>query len=155
MALARPADTARLLGARPSQAMAPQARASERFALAGVIAKVGGAGVALISQDGKPARAFAVGSHVAPGFVLKSVGPREALLADEVQATVQATLVLPPQRDSNAGPPALAGAPVPTANTTGNASAPPPVSVVPGANPAGTPPTQMAPPVRRGDQRGS
>lgn len=57
-----------------------------RLVLSGVVANAAGSGVALISVDGKPARAYAVGSAVADGLVLKAVAPRRAMLAADAQA---------------------------------------------------------------------
>lgn len=80
-------DLTRLLGASlvapvGAPATAPQA---SRFRLHGVIAPKGkplakpsGQGVALISVDGKPPRAYAVGARVDNDFVLQSVSLRGA-----------------------------------------------------------------------------
>ena len=80
-------DLTRLLGASPvalvsAPATAPQA---SRFRLHGVIAPKGkpaakptGQGVALISVDGKPPRAYAVGARVDSELVLQSVSLRGA-----------------------------------------------------------------------------
>lgn len=80
-------DLTRLLGASPevpvtALAVAPQA---SRFRLHGVIAPKGkpaakpsGQGVALISVDGKPPRAYAVGARVDNDLVLQSVSLRGA-----------------------------------------------------------------------------
>ena len=80
-------DLTRLLGASPvapvsALATAPQA---SRFRLHGVIAPKGkpaakptGQGVALISVDGKPPRAYAVGARVDSDLVLQSVSLRGA-----------------------------------------------------------------------------
>ncbi|MES2186080.1 MAG: type II secretion system protein N [Pseudomonadota bacterium] len=70
----------RVLGAVRSEA--PQAApAASRFVLLGVLADVSsGGGAALLAVDGQPARPFRVGSTVAPGYVLQSVGRRRAVL---------------------------------------------------------------------------
>lgn len=82
------ADLTRLLGAAPvaapdAAALAPDAAA--RFKLHGVMAPKGrpdsapsGQGVALISVDGKPPRAFAIGSRLDSALVLQSVSLRSA-----------------------------------------------------------------------------
>lgn len=82
------ADLTRLLGAAPvaaptAAALPPDAAA--RFKLHGVMAPKGkpdaapsGQGVALISVDGKPPRAFAIGSRLDSGLVLQSVSLRSA-----------------------------------------------------------------------------
>ena len=81
-------DLTRLLGAAPvaptaGAAMAPDA--ASRFKLHGVMAPKGkaadtpsGQGVALISVDGKPPRAFAIGSRLERDLVLQSVSLRTA-----------------------------------------------------------------------------
>lgn len=86
-AAAATGDLTRLLGAAPvaatAAALAPDAAA--RFKLHGVMApKAGpaappsGQGVALISVDGKPARAFAIGARLDRDLVLQSVSLRSA-----------------------------------------------------------------------------
>lgn len=86
-------DLQRLLGAPAPTAMATAVlmpEASTRYRLAGVMAprakadsgvKVTQAGLALISIDGRPARAYRIGARVGPEWVLKSVGQRTATLA--------------------------------------------------------------------------
>ena len=101
----RQADMARLLGASTAETAGPAAGAGERFTLAGVVASATGEGVALISTDGKPARPFAVGTTIAPGYVLKSVGRREAMLAGTNDGGVSMTLALPAGRSAAAVPP--------------------------------------------------
>lgn len=88
-----PAALARLLGASSLSAADPGP--AGRFALAGVIASSSGEGAALIAVDGKPARPFAVGAQVAPGFVLESVGYREARLTEGPDAPAPAILLVP------------------------------------------------------------
>jgi general secretion pathway protein C len=75
----------------PAEA-APQA-ASSRFTLLGVVADTRNTGSALIAVDGQPAKAFAVGAVVAPGWAVKSVQGRTATLADPA-ATQAEGLVL-------------------------------------------------------------
>lgn len=72
---------ARALGAvAAADAPAPPAAAS-RFALLGVVASRSSQGAALIAVDGKPGRAYRVGSKVEDGLVLQAVEPRRARLA--------------------------------------------------------------------------
>ena len=61
----------------------------------GVIASVTGKGAALISVDGQPPRPLSVGAQVAPGYTLKAVGRREALLVDSASVPAQIKLSLP------------------------------------------------------------
>lgn len=99
------ADLTRLLGAAPvvapaAAALAPDAAA--RFKLHGVMAPKGkpdappsGQGVALISIDGKPPRAFAIGSQLDSGVVLQSVSLRAASIGPASGAAF-VKLELPP-----------------------------------------------------------
>ena len=96
------ADLSRLLGAAPVApvaAAAPLPEASSRFHLLGVMApRAGGpagAGLALISVDGKPARAFRVGGIVDSGFMLRSVALRSATFGT-AEGLGGFTLELPP-----------------------------------------------------------
>ena len=82
-------DLTRLFGAAPVVAVVPDAvpEASARFKLVGVMAppagqaqSMPGHGLALIVVDGKPARAFAVGSLLDSDLVLQSVSLRTASL---------------------------------------------------------------------------
>ena len=89
----------RLLGA--GSAVAPVAAApglASRFALLGVVAGPHGAGVALISVDGKPARPYEVGARVDGPLLLKSVASRQATLAGGLDAPAAVTLDLPPMK---------------------------------------------------------
>ena len=63
--------------------------------LAGVIARADGAGVAIISTAGQPAKSVAVGTEVQPGLVLQSVKGRQALLGGTRTSPVSQTLELP------------------------------------------------------------
>ena len=88
-----PARLARLLGAVDGPvAVATVASASSRFALIGVVAATSGSGAALIAVDGKPAKSYRVGTSVDTGYVLKSVGPRIAVLAAALDAPAAVTL---------------------------------------------------------------
>lgn len=90
------AALAHLLGARfqaPTEAASPANE--QRFALMGVIASVTGGGAALIAVDGEPALPWRVGAQVAPGYVLSTVGPREAVLVNGAQPPARIVLRLP------------------------------------------------------------
>ncbi|MEJ6021068.1 type II secretion system protein N [Ramlibacter sp. PS4R-6] len=93
-----PAATARLLGAAPGAAAAPIASLSSRFALQGVVAEPDGGGAALIAVDGKPPKPYRVGAPIDENLVLKSVDPRRATLAANLQAPPAVTLELPLKR---------------------------------------------------------
>ncbi|MDQ2927631.1 MAG: hypothetical protein M3R22_05625 [Pseudomonadota bacterium] len=80
-------DLARLFGAPTLAAAAARPEAASRFRLFGVMAPKSTAahesasyGIALIAVDGKPAKAFAIGSRLDGGLVLQSVGLRTASL---------------------------------------------------------------------------
>ena len=83
-------DLTRLLGAPPAAEASPVAAAPEaasRFRLLGIMApkqaraNTEGVGVALIAVDGKPPRAYAVGSHLDGDLVLHSVSLRTVSIA--------------------------------------------------------------------------
>lgn len=121
--ISSPVEWARLLGATAPVAAGSGPGPTDRFILSGVIASGVGQGAALVAVDGKPARPFAVGSELAPGYVLVSVAPREAMLAEGLFAPVRAVLSLPMplplQAESSAVPPAIAPAvPVPPGGPT-------------------------------------
>ena len=94
--LVSPAEQRRLLaqvlGAGSRALDVAPAGLAARLVLSGAVANAAGSGVALIAVGGKPARAYAVGSAVADGLVLKAVAPRRALLAADVQAPVDLAL---------------------------------------------------------------
>lgn len=149
-----PVDLARLLGA-SSAPSATQRPPLERWALVGLIADGNGQGAALISVDGKPARAFSVGAELAPGSVLLAVGSKEAQIADDLQSPARTILQLSAQpapasaRDALVPRAPLAGVPPSTA------AAPAPEE----ATPTGPPPradSRRQPPasLRREDRRG-
>ena len=98
--LSDPQALARMFGAGASVApvVMAAAAAASRYALMGVVAGPRGAGVALISVDGKPARPFEVGATVDAQLVLKSVASRQATLAGSVDAPPAVTLELPPMK---------------------------------------------------------
>jgi general secretion pathway protein C len=81
--------------AAPQAARAPEPVASTRFKLLGLIAQ-GRRGVALLAVDGQPAQPFLVGSTVAEGVVLRSVGPHFAELSAGLRGPVLHRLELPP-----------------------------------------------------------
>ena len=126
-------DLSRMLGAAPApQSAAPTVVAeSSRFKLLGVLAPVSAngaagqskAGVALIAIDGKPARAYAVGSQLDSSTVLQSISRRTASLGPEKGATsVVLELPKPPAPTTGTlpkatadGEPARAVAPMPPA----------------------------------------
>ncbi len=114
------ADLGRLLGADapPPEAAAPPADA--RYQLLGVVSprttRAAGQGLALIVVDGKPARAFRVGTPVDAGNVLQSVNPRGASLGPRDGATAVALTLAPPT-------PAATGT-LPTAGAAANAPQP-------------------------------
>ncbi len=117
-----PARVAKLLGGGKTPidgpASAPDA-VSRRFSLTGVLAQ-GDGGYAVISIDGKAARAYRVGKFVNDLLVLKSVSRRSAVLATGPDAPPSFTLELPALAPSGSG---------------GN-----PSSVKPSANQSVTPP---------------
>ena len=108
----RPLELTRLLGAAAPVATSPGPSPADRFILSGVIASPAGQGAALISIDGKPARPFAVGSELAPGYVLVFVTKQEAMLADGQLAPVRVVLSMPMplHEQPSAAPPLVAPA---------------------------------------------
>jgi len=106
-------DVVRLLGAAPVQAAAQVAAPppeSSRFRLSGVMAPRGNApyGVALIAVDGKPPRAFRVGSRVDGDLVLQSVTLRTATVGaagggDAAAAASAFKMEMPPLLPANTG----------------------------------------------------
>jgi general secretion pathway protein C len=115
------ADLTRLLGTDPPppmQAAAPEPAADARFTLVGVVAPRNAAaarreGVALIAVDGRPPRAFRVGSRVDGETVLQAVNARGAELGPR-GGPAQIALALPPLAAAATGSlPSLA--PLPTA----------------------------------------
>jgi general secretion pathway protein C len=132
------ADLTRLLGAAPvvadAAATAPAAESS-RFRLVGVLAPKAGAGdaegsgVALIAVDGRPPRAYVVGSRVDGDLMLSAVSHRSASLATAPGAP-GVVLELPPL------PPPATGT-LPRVAADGGRVAPqamlPPLGMAPGA----------------------
>ena len=91
---ADPAAVARLLGARPANPVM-QASLASRFSLQGVVGGGPGGGAALISIDGKPAKAVRVGSVVEDGLILQSTNARAVTLAESRSSPALLTLEMP------------------------------------------------------------
>lgn len=89
------AELARLLGAQTAPTAQVTEDASNRIRLTGVIASPNGQGVALLSIDGKPAKAYRVGSQLEEGLVLQSVEGRRVALAADAKGPVHMRLELP------------------------------------------------------------
>jgi general secretion pathway protein C len=135
-------DLTRVLGATPVATAAAVAipEVASRFRLLGIMAPKASAGaglpstrqgVALIAVDGKPPKAFVVGSSLDTGLVLQSVSHRTASIG-AAQGAPAVTLELPPLAAAATGtlPPPGIG--------TGSGSAP--------RNPAAAMPVPPAPP---------
>lgn len=98
---------AQLFGVLPAQAVVQNMPdAASRFALMGVVADSARRGAALIAVDGKPARPFRVGMSVGDGYVLQSVGTRQAALGARVDGPAALTLQLPTRPLAVMTPPA-------------------------------------------------
>jgi general secretion pathway protein C len=99
-------DLTRLLGAPPVQPVAVIAAPVQdsRFKLLGVVAArgAGDGGLALISVDGKPARAVAVDGEVEPGLRVLSVSHRQAELG-AARGTPGLILALPALPEASRG----------------------------------------------------
>jgi general secretion pathway protein C len=128
-------DLSRLFGV---DAPMPVAASTEpapdaRFQLIGVLSprspQAAREGVALIAVDGKPPRAFRVGSVVDGQNVLKTVNARGATLGPREGAALVALNLAPPPVAATGSLPALPGA----------APLPPPALPYPGAGPAARP----------------
>jgi general secretion pathway protein C len=114
-------DLTRLLGSPPA-AEAPRAaaapEAASRFRLLGIMAPKqpgtagsGARGVALIAVDGKPPRAYPVGSHVDADLILQSVSLRTVSIGS-TQGTPSVVLEIPRLPAASTGSlPAFGGAP--------------------------------------------
>lgn len=92
------ADLTRLFGTEPAPAAeAPAPALSSRFRLIGLAAPrlVGAPGIALISVDGKPARAYRLGATIEDDLVLQSVESRAVALGSR-GASPSVHLELPP-----------------------------------------------------------
>ena len=102
-ALAARGDLSRLLGAdapAPTATAVPEPAADARFNLVGVLSprapQAAREGVALIAVDGKPARAFRVGTVVDGQNVLQSVNARGAALGPRGGPSLIALRIPPP-----------------------------------------------------------
>lgn len=143
-------DLTRLFGAAPTASAGPAPVASEtspRFKLLGIMAPRAGAadrqGVALIAVDGKPARAFTVGTYLDDQLVLQSVSLRAAAIGP-ARGQSAVVLQMPPLVSAATGSlPAVGGGgvPVPQARFVPAAQPPSfPVQGIPGQgapNPSG------------------
>ena len=118
-------DLTRLLGAAPvplATAVAAVPEANARFKLLGIMAPKSPAavpqGVALIAIDGKPPRAFRVGTYLDDQLVLQSVSLRTAALGP-VGGPAAVVLEMPqlPSAATGSLPPLGGGAPVPPARS--------------------------------------
>ncbi|MEO5660155.1 MAG: hypothetical protein ABIQ90_10200 [Polaromonas sp.] len=139
---ARQGAIARLLGEQPAAAAANHTpEAAQRFALLGVIASVTGQGAALISVDGEPPRPMVVGAQIAPGYVLKSVNRREAVLTDNAQQPARIVLTLPLEATADSNQPAAFIATPPPAALAARSPAP----QVAASAPSAVAPTPVAP----------
>lgn len=94
---ADPALIGRLLS--PTVQAMPTASApapGRQWVLTGVVAGTSGRGAALVAVDGRPPRAYTVGTPVADGLVLQSVEGRRASFGASVRGPATLTLELPP-----------------------------------------------------------
>jgi general secretion pathway protein C len=140
-------DLSRLLGAEPVAAVAVAPQMSTRFRLLGVMAAKPSPqgltpGVALISIDGKPARAFTAGARIEDQLILRDVSLRSASIgaAEGAAAFVleipalpsPATGTLPKAAtESMSQPPPPSAAPAPVQRPAPGASPVAPPRVVP------------------------
>jgi general secretion pathway protein C len=118
--VAASADVTRLLGSAPKQLVSQTPVSSPevgaRFRLAGVMApkpkaqSTSAQGVALISVDGKPARAFGVGARIDGDLMLQAVSLRSASIGS-AQGAAAVVLELPPLPPAATGslPPLVSG----------------------------------------------
>jgi general secretion pathway protein C len=143
-------DLSRLFGAEPVAQVAAAPAASSRFRLLGVMAAKPGRegsmtpGVALISIDGKPARAFTAGARIEEQLVLQNVSLRTASIGVDKGPTsfVLELPALPPPATGTLPRPVMDGAP-------GAAAAPAPVPVL-SPRPAPSPAAAPVPPAQGG-----
>ena len=157
-------DVSRLLGASPKQAVAEaqvlSPELSARFKLTGVMASkpkskataASAQGVALISVDGKPARAYGVGARIDGDLMLQAVSLRTASIgsAPGTPAVVLELPPLPPASTGSLPPLAMSLGAVPQVQVPQPALSimPAPVPLPlrqPPANPPGAPPKQAGP----------
>jgi general secretion pathway protein C len=148
-------DLTRLFGAEPVAEVEdeePEPVADARFQLIGVVApRPAGAaseGLALISIDGKPPRAFRVGATVDGEQVLQAVQPRGATLGPRGGAALVA-LSIPPPAPANTG--TLPGVGVPGASGR-SLGMPGSFGTPQGRPPVGQPNQRYMPPGLRGNR---
>jgi general secretion pathway protein C len=152
-------DLSRLLGATPAAAAAVVAtpEAASRFRLIGIMAPKSaaasaqpGQGVALIAVDGKPPKAFVVGSALDTDMVLQSVSLRSAAIGP-ARGTAAVTLELPPLAAAATGTLPAPGSGAPRNPATAPAPVPPaPPPPAPPVQPATQPRSPQAPAVQPG-----
>ena len=141
-------DLGRLLGTPPAMPVVEAAvlAAESRFRLLGVVAPRAGQfnGLALVSGDGKPARAVAVGREIEPGLRLLAVSQREADFG-QTRGAPAFKLALPLLAEANRGKPGdPAAAALPAAGARPGFSPPQPGSPA-FRLPAGLVPRSVAP----------
>jgi len=131
------ADLARLLGTAPPAPVVVEAPlpADSRFKLLGVVApRAGqtGSGLALISVDGRPARAVAAGHELEPGLRVLRVGHRQVDLGERLGAPALSLSLptLPEAARGRLGDGAVAASPAVV--SPGQAAALPAPPVLPG-----------------------
>jgi general secretion pathway protein C len=155
-------DLARLFGSTAVATVAapgaPVVETDSRFQLVGVVApRAPGAsaeGLAVITFDGKPARAYRVGTPVDGELVLLSVHARGAALGpvgEPAQVTLELPLLPPPQTGTLSGLDATGGFGMPAQEAAGPGAALPPLPLPPdGAPPPVPPPVAGRVPQSRG-----
>lgn len=127
-------DLSVLLGADPppeTTAEAAEPAPDARFQLIGVVTprptQAAREGVALIAVDGKPAKAYRVGSTIEGETVLQSVGARGATLGPRGGAALVALNIAPPPVAATGNlPPAMDGNGQPVGQPMGQPVPPPP-----------------------------
>ena len=150
------ADLSRVLGSAPVAAQATVAapEVSSRFKLIGIMAPKGaqaatapdGSGVALIAVDGKPPRAFVVGSPLDANLVLQSVSLRTASIGPaQGPASVKLELPALPAAATGTLAPLASGSPSMGTPVPPPIPAPQAVPARPGLTPAPMPPVQPMP----------
>lgn len=99
----------------PEPAPAPPPADASRFRLLGVAAAAPrSAGIALIALDGKPARAYRVGTVIDGSWVLQDVQPRAVAIGPRGEPA-SISLELPPQPPAATGVPGTGANPLPAA----------------------------------------
>lgn len=150
-----PADVSRVLGQAPviveAAPVAPEV--SSRFQLVGVAAPRASdsrpGGVALIAVDGKPPRAYRVGTAIEAGMVLQAVHARGAELGPRGEAA-QVRLELPPLPPPNTGTLPMESYGATTLPSNPAAPGAGPSTVPPGYSPGVQPPVLYRPPPATG-----